>query len=68
MQESRNRFLLRLGQALRARGEDLAHSPLPRRWVDLIAHLNEREMAEREGSRNATLQDPAGRKGPSFRR
>jgi len=66
MQESPNRFLLRLGQALRARGEDVAHCPLPRRWVDLIAYLNEREMAEREGSRDAMAGDPAGRKDRPF--
>jgi hypothetical protein len=62
MQEPRNRFLFRLGQALRERDEDLANAPLPRRWVDLIVHLNEREMAEGDTSRQSTQHDAARRK------
>ena len=34
-----------LGKALQ-REMDIAHEPLPRRWVDLIHHLQERERKQ----------------------
>jgi hypothetical protein len=32
-----------IGKALRVYHDDIIGDPLPRRWVDLIRHLNERE-------------------------
>jgi hypothetical protein len=36
-------ILQRLGKALHVRMDDVTHEPLPRRWVELIHHLNEEE-------------------------
>ena len=36
-------ILERLGKTLRGHDEDITHAPLPRRWVDLILYLDERE-------------------------
>ena len=36
-------ILGRLGKALHAHWDDIAHEPLPRRWVDLILFLDEQE-------------------------
>jgi hypothetical protein len=36
-------ILQRLGKALHAHWDDIAHEPLPRRWIELIQHLNEQE-------------------------
>jgi hypothetical protein len=36
-------ILGRLGKTLHVRLDDIAHEPLPRRWVELIQHLNQRE-------------------------
>lgn len=32
-----------LGKMLHVRLDDITHEPLPRRWVDLIHHLDEHE-------------------------
>ena len=44
-------ILQRLGKTLHVRMDDITHEPLPRRWVDLIHHLDdhERKQAERHG-------------------
>ena len=44
-------ILQRLGKALHVRMDDITNEPLPRRWVDLIHHLDdqERKQAERHG-------------------
>src|SRR5262245_28393646 len=65
MSDPRTRLLYRLGQALRERDDDLARAPLPRRWVDLIAYLNERERAECQ-ARQSPEQDPDRGKDRSF--
>ena len=49
MHDHPSQTLRGLGKALRDQDQALAHEPLPRRWIDLIHHLNEREKAEREG-------------------
>jgi len=36
--------LVAIGKQLRGQDEDIAREPLPRRWVDLIHHLNEQEQ------------------------
>ena len=36
--------LLAIGKQLRGQEEDTARGPLPRRWIDLIHHLNEQEQ------------------------
>ena len=33
----------RLGKAMQSQAVDATHEPLPRRWVDLIHHLDEQE-------------------------
>lgn len=35
-----------IGRLLRTQFGQIADEPLPKRWVDLIKHLNERERAE----------------------
>jgi hypothetical protein len=35
--------LLAIGKQLRGQNKDLAAEALPRRWIDLIHHLNEQE-------------------------
>jgi hypothetical protein len=41
-------ILDRLGKAIQAQSEDIADEPLPRRWVDLIHHLDEKERMRLE--------------------
>jgi hypothetical protein len=36
-------ILQRLGKALHVHDNDVTQEPLPRRWVDLIRHLDEQE-------------------------
>jgi len=33
----------RLGKAMQSQAADATHEPLPRRWVDLIHHLDDQE-------------------------
>jgi hypothetical protein len=40
-------FMRRIGTVLRIKDEDLAHKPLPERWVDLIRYLDEKERREK---------------------
>ena len=35
-----------IGKALRRQSEQITHDPLPRRWVDLILHLDEEERKQ----------------------
>ena len=53
-------ILQRLGKTLHVQLDDITHEPLPRRWVDLIHHLNEQER-----TRERVLQaEPKGRERP----
>lgn len=36
----RQSILEHLGNAIRGRDDDITHEPLPRRWVDLVHHLD----------------------------
>jgi hypothetical protein len=36
----------RIGKALKLQSEDVTREPLPRRWIDLIRHLDEQERNE----------------------
>ena len=49
-------ILGRLGKALHAHWDDIAHEPLPRRWVDLIHHLNEQERTRSDHQPEAAPQ------------
>jgi hypothetical protein len=39
-------FMRRIGTVLRTTTDDVAHEPLPERWVDLIRYLAEKERRE----------------------
>ena len=41
-------ILQRLGKALHAHWDEIAREPLPRRWIELIQHLNEQERKRSE--------------------
>ena len=36
-----------IGKVLRVQSDEMAHEPLPNRWVDLINYLNEKEKRQR---------------------
>ena len=41
-------LLRRLGKAFHLYADDIAHEPLPRRWVDLIRYLDEQERMRKD--------------------
>ena len=43
MLQDQELLLHRIGKALRAQSEDIAHEPVPKRWVDLIYYLDDQE-------------------------
>jgi hypothetical protein len=43
-------ILQRLGKTLHVQTDDITREPLPRRWVELIQHLNEQERMRSERS------------------
>jgi hypothetical protein len=43
MNNLQNTMAQRLGRALQSRNDEITREPLPRRWVELINELNERE-------------------------
>ncbi len=43
-------ILQRLGKPLHAHWDATAHEPLPRRWIELIQHLNEQEQSNQSGN------------------
>jgi hypothetical protein len=47
-------ILQRLGKALHAHWDATAHEPLPRRWIELIQHLNEQERKQSDRRPEAT--------------
>jgi len=49
--------ILGIGKALRRQSEHIAHEPLPRRWVDLILHLDEEERKQ-SGARRRPEAEP----------
>jgi hypothetical protein len=44
-------ILRRLGGALHGRLDNITHEPLPRRWIDLIHHLDEQERTQPKPSK-----------------
>jgi len=44
----KNETIVEIGKGLRRQDEDITQAPLPRRWVDLIHHLNEQERKQAE--------------------
>lgn len=57
-------ILRRLGKVLHDRDDDITHEPLPKRWVDLIHGLNEKERRQADGAQ----QRPPDRKNRTSRR
>ena len=53
MSASKDEPLHASGKKLRGQGEDVGSEQLPRRWVDLIHHLNEQE---RRGLQQASIR------------
>lgn len=45
-------WLTAIAKSLRGQDEDITHEALPRRWVDLIHHLNEQERNRLERRRS----------------
>ena len=43
-------ILQRLGKTLHVQTDDITREPVPRRWVELIQHLNEQERKRSERS------------------
>ena len=41
----------RIGRALRVQYDEIVHEPVPKRWVELINYLNDKEQRRREGLR-----------------
>ena len=48
--------LRRLGKAFNLYADDIAHEPLPRRWVEIIRYLDEQERRS-SSSRNERLAE-----------
>jgi hypothetical protein len=48
--QGQDTILRRLGKAFHLYADDIAHEPLPRRWVDLIRYLDEQERKSSEPS------------------
>jgi hypothetical protein len=51
MPKGRETILRRIADGLRFRLEDIAGEPLPRRWIDLIHHLDEQERTQPKPSK-----------------
>ena len=56
-------FLDRISKTLRAHFDATASEPLPRRWIDLITHLNEMDATQAKPLEPETEQ-PRRRPGP----
>ena len=61
MSARKDETLVEIGKRLRGQGEDITHEPLPRRWVDLIHHLDEQE---RKGSQHLRADPSIGERIP----
>jgi len=48
MHQAIDNILRRLGKVLPGTDANTTREPLPRRWVDLIHHLNEQERKQKE--------------------
>lgn len=45
---NKDETIVEIGKGLRRQGVDITQEPLPRRWVDLIHHLDEQERRQAE--------------------
>jgi hypothetical protein len=43
-------IICRIGKVLQDQSKDLIHEPLPERWVELLARLNEIELLQSKAS------------------
>lgn len=62
MRQLQHTILQSIGRALRVDGDAITRAPLPRRWVDLIHHLDEQERKRSQDQRpeaERTLPKPA---------
>lgn len=63
MRQVQARLLRHITRALHDQFQEIAHEPLPRRWVDLIHHLDEQERKRSErpeaGAEPSTVEDRA---------
>jgi hypothetical protein len=57
MRQDENAILRRLGKALHLFDDDITREPLPRRWVDLIHHLDEQERDRSREHRPKSRRD-----------
>jgi hypothetical protein len=48
--QGQDTILRRLGKAFHLCADDIAHEPLPRRWIELICYLDEQERKSSEPS------------------
>jgi hypothetical protein len=55
MRQGQESIWTRLGKAMQGQAADATHEPLPRRWVDLIHHLDEQER-RRSGCRQPAAE------------
>ena len=53
MQQARYPILERIGKVLHEQLSDVAHEPLPERWMNVIKYLNDKERRQREIARRA---------------
>ena len=51
MPEEKNNVLWQLGKKLHEHYDGIANEPLPKRWVDLIARLNEQDRVRAQSER-----------------
>jgi hypothetical protein len=54
MPQARNSFWAHIGKALHVQHDDTLREPLPRRWVDLIRYLNEKDRALSQARQRGT--------------
>jgi len=66
MRRGQDSLLHLIGQSLLADSNEITQEPLPRRWVDLIHHLNERER-KRSGDPQTEPEPREGRSGQQSR-
>jgi hypothetical protein len=57
MHQERNSSIRHIGRLLRLQYQEIADQPLPRRWVELINYLNEKERAEMPESAFRDVRD-----------
>jgi hypothetical protein len=58
MRQAQSTLLQRLGKAIHAHHNGITHAPLPRRWVDLIRHLDEQERKHSQAQQPEPQRTP----------